>query len=244
MVEKSNVNKIVRTIWRRARGGFSSVLFWFLATLASYGAIVALTVPTGQFDWATEGRALLTNTLASFLLYYLVVYLPERRRRRALRLACRKMYHRLKEQILFDILQGSQKGGRTDIQVHYELVQKLMDCTEFKKFFEDGDEADEGFYAFRNHIQNDERDFRSIIFKLQLIARQLEFILHTVDIRDQEHLETLKRLEQWLLSLDELHAGYDEEKILDSAIWAIFAGWSQVDGYLGYDPIERAIDKI
>lgn len=119
-----------------------------------------------------------------------------------------------------------------------------MNPTEFVRFFEEGMEADEGFYAFRNHIQANEKDFRAIIFKLGLIARQLEFLLNNLEIPDDAQFQALKRIEEWLVGLDVLHASYDEEKMLDNALWSIFGGWSMIDGYRGYDPIEKAIDGI
>jgi hypothetical protein len=254
MTETSTQHSDFRS-WVRHQPGclksmLHSVMFWFFVSLfaycvaAWYTLISPTDVPGDNLPFLTEARSLLTNILASFLLFYLVSYLPDRRRRKSLRVACRKMYRSTKEQILWDILDGSRKGGRTDFELHYGLVEQLMSPDEFRKFFADGKESDEGIYAFRNHIQGDEDDFRSIIFKFKLMARQLEFLLNNVAVENQENLESLKRLEQWLLSLDELHAGYDEEKVLDGAIWAIFAGWSMADGYRGYDPIEKAIEQI
>ena len=191
-----------------------------------------------------EARALLGGVLASFLLFCLISYLPDRRRRSSLRLSCQRMYRSTKEEILWDVLHGSVNGGRSDIELSSQTVKALLHPEEFRKCFDGGREADEGFYAFTNYVMRNEDAFRSIIFKFKLVARQLEFLLNNLVIEDQNCLDTLKRLEQWLLSLDELHAGYDEVKRLDDAILAIFTGWSTIEGYRGYDPVERAIARI
>ncbi len=228
-----------------------SPLFWFLLSFVVYCVAVwfTLVVPIDEpaakyFLLLSEFRTFLGGVLASFLLFYLISYLPDKRRRSSLRLACQRMYRSTKEGILWDVLHGSWNGGRTDIVLSSATVKALLSPKEFRKYFENGSEADEGFYAFTNYVMRNEDAFRSVIFKFKLVARQLEFLLNNLVIEDQDCLETLKRLEQWLLSLDELHAGYDEVKRLDAAIWAIFTGWSTIEGYRGYDPIERAIARI
>lgn len=156
----------------------------------------------------------------------------------------RKCIEAQKKQILYDVLQGSKQGGRYDIDVNSETAGLLMDVTQFRKVFSHGKELNEGFYAFRNYIQSNEKAFRSIIFKFKLIGRQLDFVLHAIEVRNQQQFDSLKWLEESLFELDELHADYDNEKILCQLIWALFAGWSMIDGYRDYDPIEKAISTI
>jgi hypothetical protein len=47
-----------------------------------------------------------------------------------------------------------------------------------------------------------------------------------------------------LLRLERCEPGYDESKPLCAFIWEIFAGWHWVEGYRGYDIIEKMIDDI
>lgn len=186
----------------------------------------------------------MASVVVSFVFYYLVVYLPAERKRAIMRNGCRKMYLSTKKQLLYDILSGSWSGGRKDIQITADLIGNLMAPANFAKFFEGGHEADEGFYAFSNFIQNDEIAFRSVIFKFKLIARQLDFVLNNVEFANEEAFQKLKWLEEFLFELDDLHADYDNEKVLSRAIWSVFAGWSNIDGYRGFDPIEKAIEEI
>jgi hypothetical protein len=191
-----------------------------------------------------DARSLSVNVLASFVLYYLIAYLPAQRRRALIRDSCKSEYRYAKRSLLYDILSASWKGGRKDIDFSSDTLERLLDPSEFRILFEHGREADEGFYAFSNHIQSNESDFREIIFKFGLIARQISFVLNNLDDLNEETFSTLRRLEDYLWRLDLLHADYDDEKQLSNAIWAIFAGWSMAEGYLGYDPVEKAIAAI
>ena len=238
-------------MFRKPKRFLRSVLLWFGIAILVYGLTVSVIyfgldcgLSVGARTLLSEGKSLLSNVIASFILYFLVVYLPAGRKRAILRASCKKMYLSTKKEILFDILSGSRKGGRKDIQITDGLEDALMEPAAFAKFFRDGREADEGFHAFSNYIQGDEQAFRSIIFKLKLVARQLEFVLNNVDFDDDETFQKLKWLEEFLFALDDLHADYDNVKSLNRAIWPIFSGWSNVDGYLGFDLIEKAIDEI
>ena len=228
-----------------------SVLLWFVVAVCAYAAAIWLSysgftdaLSTNDRTLFLEGKALLGAFFSSFIFYFLVVFLPAARRKKVLRENCRKMYRATKGQILYDILSASQKGGKSDIDATSDLVDALMEPQAFKKMFEGRREGSEGFYAFSNHIQSNETDLRSLVFKFKLVARQLEFLLNNYEMRDQEQFGSLKRIEEGLFELDTLHAGHDEGKVLDRMIWAVFAGWSFVDGYRGYDIIEKAIDQI
>jgi len=119
-----------------------------------------------------------------------------------------------------------------------------MNPEAFKKTFGQGREANEGFYAFQNQMHEDTPEFMSIIRNIKLLSRQIEFVLYKYDIEDQQQFELIKRLEFFLLSLQEARPGYDESKELCRFIWDIFAGWDSINGYVGYDRIERLIEDI
>jgi hypothetical protein len=182
--------------------------------------------------------------VASFILYYHVVVLPEARKRNRIKQNCLKSYRYRKRLILHAVVSASIGGGRTDLSSSSGDIDRLMSIGEFRNAFEGGREADEGIYAFSNYIQNNESEFRAIVFELNLIARELNFVLNNYDIDDQELFETVKRIEEALFSTRELHADYDDEKRLTNLLYGIFTGFSIIDGYTDYDPIERAIKSL
>lgn len=158
-----------------------------------------------------------------------------------------KMYRGIKNDLLVQILSASINGGRRDISITGSLVEKLMSPPEFRKFFEGGRLGTEGFYAFANHIQGCESDFKVIVFKLKLIARQLDFLVRSIEIRDAALFDHLRNIEQSLFELDALSVDYDDVKCLVGIIWMFFAGWSAIEGYRdgdNQDLIERAINEI
>jgi len=140
--------------------------------------------------------SLLTNVVASFFLYFLVVVLPELRTRQRIKANCFKSYRYRKRVLLHALVSASIKGGRDDLELSGESIDRLMSPEGFRKSFEHGHEADEGIYAFSNYIQNNENEFREIIFELRLIARQLEYVLNNCDISDDKLFDTVSALKK------------------------------------------------
>ncbi|MGN6771206.1 MAG: hypothetical protein ACTHJQ_15375, partial [Rhizobiaceae bacterium] len=110
--------------------------------------------------------------------------------------------------------------------------------------FDGGREADEGFYAFENQMSYDTPEFQQIHLSLEMLAKQIAFVLHNYTMDDQKLFDLFKRLELMLLSLRRSTPGYDESKQLCRFVYEIFAGWSFVEGYRGYDPIAKMIADI
>jgi len=187
---------------------------------------------------------LLTGGLVSFLFFYLVVYYPEQRKKAVIKRNLLAIYHRIKRDVLWNVVFASIKGGRNDLTTDSDQIDRLMNPTAFKVVFGEGRESNEGFYAFQNQMDDETPEFRSIILNLNMLLRQIEFVLHNYPIEDQEQFDLIKRLELLLLGLRETRPGYDDSKELCGFIWAIFAGWDWIDGYRGYDRIERMIENI
>lgn len=186
----------------------------------------------------------LTGGLVSFFFYWLVVYLPEHRKRRIFKNNLSKMYNRIKRNILYQVIVASIKGGRRDLQADLDTIENLMTPKAFKEAFTGGREADEGFYAFENQMSGDTPEFREIILNLEMLAKQIEFVLHNYSIDDENLFDFFKRLELVLLSLRRSSPGYDESKPLCSFVYEMFSGFNLIDGYRGYDVIDKMIADI
>ncbi|MDK1374552.1 hypothetical protein QN222_08680 [Sinorhizobium sp. 6-70] len=187
---------------------------------------------------------LLAGGLVSFFFYWLVVYIPEQRKRRIIKDNLTRMYRSIKKDILYQVLFASIKGGRSDLQADHDTIETLMTTDGFKKAFQGGREADEGFYAFENQMSYDTPEFRRIILNLEMLVRQIEFVLHNYTMEDKELFDFFKRLELMLLSLRRSTPGYDESKPLCSFVYQIFSGWNVIEGYRGYDVIDKMIADI
>jgi len=230
--------------------GLRQVPFWFATNMIAFLALLSIHFGTAVngLRWWPDAFAVAINLLAggivSFLFFYLVVHYPEQRRKSIIKRNLLKMYRSIKKDILWNVVFASQKGGRHDLVASVGQVDKLMNPEAFKKTFGQGREANEGFYAFQNQMHEDTPEFMSIIRNIKLLSRQIEFVLYKYDIEDQQQFELIKRLEFFLLSLQEARPGYDESKELCRFIWDIFAGWDSINGYVGYDRIERLIEDI
>lgn len=193
---------------------------------------------------APLAMSMLAGGLVSFFFYWLVVYEPERRKRRILKSNLSKMYLRIKEDILYQVIFASQKGGRRDLQANQCTIKKLLTVEGFKDAFSGGREADEGFYAFENQMSDDTPEFQEIVLNLELLAKQIEFVLHNYTIDDEYLFDFFKRLELMLLRLRNSSPGYDESKPLCGFIYQFFSGWDPIYGYLGYVVIDKMIADI
>lgn len=237
----------------KRRGG-SSVLMrvgtWFVVNVIVLIAFVSahFAFDHSSIKWWPDVFAIATNLLAgglvSFLFYYLVVYLPESRKKSIIKSNLQKMYNNIKLDILWQIVHASMKGGRCDLTPDFDFVEGLMSPATFKKAFEGGSEGDEGFYAFQNQMSDETPEFQQIVQGLTMLSKQIEFALHNYSIEDQEVFDFFKRLELMLMSLRRNGAGYNESKPLCRFIWEVYAGWNWIDGDIGQDPIKKMIGDL
>jgi hypothetical protein len=195
-------------------------------------------------DAFAVGVNLLTGGIISFLFYFLVVVIPESRKKSIIKSNLRRLYRDIKRDILWQVIFASIKGGRVDLTTSVEEVDKLMNVENFKAAFAHGSEADEGFYAFENQMSGETPEFREIVLNLQMLSKQIEFALHNYVMDDQKAFDFFKRPELLLMKLPSSGAGYDESKPLCRFIWEMFTGFNWIEGYRGYDPIEKTIESI
>ncbi|MBB5578045.1 hypothetical protein [Rhizobium paranaense] len=200
--------------------------------------------PNGWADTFSVAVNFVAGGLVSFFFYWLVVYLPEQRRRRVIKSNMTKMYRTIKETILLQVIWASRKGGRTDIDASSETIASLMTTAGFRAAFEHGSRGDEGFYAFENQMSHDTPEFREIIKQLEMLTKQVEFVLSNYIIEDSKIFDFFKRLELLLISIRQSGPGYDESKPLCNFVYEIFAGFNIVNGHQGYDVIEKMIAEL
>jgi hypothetical protein len=226
----------------------ASVRTWFVANVIAFCALIIIHFATNLPKWWPDVFAVGTNLLAgglvSFLFYYLVVHLPAHRRKSIIKANLLKMYRSIKESILLEVVLASIKGGRRDLTADSETIEKLMSPEGFKAAFKDGREADEGFYAFANQMQNDTPEFRQIVLNLEMLSKQIEFLLHNYSIDDQETFDFFKRLELLLIQLQAHGPGYDEAKPLCGLIYELYAGWNAIVGHIDHDWLEKKISNL
>jgi hypothetical protein len=164
------------------RGLLARVSTWFVVNVLALCALIVVHFATNlsSMKWWADVFAVGTNLLAgglvSFLFYFLVVHLPEKRKKAVIKTNLLRMYRNIKEDILWAVVHASIKGGRGDLEPDYKTIEKLMSPEGFKDTFKDGREADEGFYAFENQMSDDTPEFRQIVMNLQTLLNRPGFV--------------------------------------------------------------------
>ncbi|MEX0924110.1 MAG: hypothetical protein WDZ84_15190 [Rhodovibrionaceae bacterium] len=231
------------------RGLLGKVTFWLALNIILLGGLLGidlstLSKPNWWEDSASVATNLLTGGLVSFFFYWLVVYLPDKRKRRTIKDNLLKMYLRIKNDILLQVVFASINGGRSDLRADQDTIEELMTIKGFREAFSGGGEAHEGFYAFENQMSSDSPEFRKIILHLERLAKQIEFVLYNYTINDERIFGYFKRLELALLSLRRSNPGYVESDPLCEFIYEIFSGFNLIEGYRDFDVIEKMIADI
>lgn len=228
---------------------FSSLVLWFsLNTLVFAGLLFfhfsACPKPTWWPDAFSVAMNLAAGGIVSFFFYWLVVHLPEQRKRRIIKNSLSHLYRNIKKDILYQVVFASQRGGRDDLKADTETIERLMTPEGFRDAFDGGRNADEGFYAFENQMDDDTPEYRQIILNLEMLSRQVEFVLQNYTMDDDGVFSFFKRLELMLIALRRSPPGYDESKPLCRFVYEMFTGFNWVKGHQGCDPIEKMIADI
>ncbi len=229
---------------------FSHVLFWFMINLVLLCALVVVEFVTLEQRTVLQGEVIglisniLVGTLVSFAFYFLVVHLPEKQRRNRLRRNFLNTYLSIKEGLIWQIVFASKLAGRHDLDTSSSQIEKLMNVTEFRTCFSGGREADEGWYAFANHMSDDSVQFREIVLLLSQLKLQTEYVL-LQDVFDQQKLlDFFSWLRIHLLRLEKTEANDYEKGPLLGFLYQLLSGWDPITGYRDFDYIEREANKI
>ncbi len=239
---------------RRLQGLFSSVLFWFVVTFVLWVFAAGseyLGICLAKKAWWDGAFVLfypcLSGGLVSFIFYFLVVWIPQRRKRKAIRDDFRKFYRDLKEDIAVQIIFASQRGGRKDLRVDGYTEKRLLTVDGFREAIGRGRESDEGFYAFSNGLNTEEGElnFRDIAWLLKMLAKEIDYVLDNYTIKKEETRNYFKRLRVRLWALGESkYEDHNAHRALCRFIYEIFAGFTHVTGRHGYDEVEKMIEDL
>lgn len=224
-----------------------ATLFFFVSLV-----VVAVAVPL-RFEFLASpsfstafnvALSIGTSGIVAFIFYYVVTEGFERKKREVVRSASLRSYRDAKHNIALSIIHASQKGGRKDLSADFETIDKVLTIEGFRELFDEGVEADEGFYAFQNQMHERTPEFDQIIFNLANMGKIFDRLNGTINFNDAKTYSFFVRLDSLVRRIERNGPGYDESKLLSLFIYEIFGGWSNITGNLGYDPIEKAIKNL
>lgn len=176
-------------------------------------------------------------TIAAGIFYLFQVVIPEKRRQKIVQGNFKLNYTSFKEECIYIFLFASGESS-----VSPDLVKKLLSVDEFKAYFEGGREADEGWYAVINRL--DDQKLKELTVQFEILSQEIDFFLNNIALHDEEVFAFLKRLKITVNRLKNTSLDYDEVKTLSGFLWELFAGWSFVSGYRKNDIFEEMLSKV
>ena len=175
--------------------------------------------------------------LASAFFWFLVVYLPERSRRRVLRLNIDRSYRQFKESTIRVLLWASI--GTHDL----DLAKELCDPRRFKAFFDAN--RSEHWYAALNGLEAEPIRMSELVLELEIFADEVGYVLNAVAIQDADVHRMLKMLKEHVYRLN--HSSVytaDQVKYAGQFLWEVLAFWNAIEGYQDRDFIQDAINTL
>lgn len=229
--------------------------FWFLVPLAFYGLVACSGEPVipclkntfleTYLDKISYQNAIIFNLCAGFLtsvfFWYLVVYKPEKNRRKLAIQNFRRDFETFKQaiiQILLGCAQGYSDGEQLD-----ELLKPLK----FRSFFSENNKElwNEALSVLGSTTDEGEYQKSALFFELAFFSQKIEKLLSTVNLQNTEACSFFEQiLDQINVLINHKSFSY-EIKYLGAFLWKINALWyEEMGGYQDIDPIETHLKSI
>ena len=197
-------------------------------------AVVGLFV-TGGRD--SPGFAICSGVAISLFTYFLVVWLPNHRRRIRIKQNLAKQYDVFKEECISIFFSAMQKGYSLDER------EKLKQQAEFIRFFkEEVSDSQNRWHVVLNGMN--QRNVENLIIEIEILVDEIRYALYVIDIDKDEVFQFLKRLSKTAYRYRNFNVDYDDLEALSGFMWSIHTGWSMIDGYTDRDIIAEMIDEI
>lgn len=185
--------------------------------------------------------AISISIIAASIFYIFNIFLPEEKRKTIIKQDFEEQYLFFKKECIYIFLSVFKKTIKTD------LVQKLCDLNEFKKYFQEKcGNAQNRWDKVATELDFNEILLKDIFIQLNILRNEVAFILNNTKINDKNVLSFFKLLSQKVYSHREkgINLEYDEKKALLGFLWELFTGWSFAEGYREEDIIKLMIQKI
>lgn len=224
-------------------------LVMLLTMLAGYEVVAGSNEPIVSFLIGTpiegvlyrlhNGNAIMFNLsvgyLMSLLVWFLVCYLPEKRRMAILRNNMTQSYQLFKEDVVQILLNATGKA------YEYDFAKKLCDYQKFKEFF--SERQSENWYAALNGLR--EERLRDVIVEMELLSNEVAYVLNNAPIEDPKAYAFFKSLLVHVHKLRNLSVYQgDHVKYIGNFLYCILARWDIIKGQLQDDAIQDMIEKL
>lgn len=190
--------------------------------------------------WNTLAYDIGLGLLLSTMFYWLLVKLPDVRKRRRLRRHLQASYRRFRREITIQLLFATTESR----SVSYDLVDKISLMAAFRSHFKEPSTQVEGnrWHDVANGINSSIRD--DIAVAMTIFRDDVSYVLNNTEVDDELSFETLHQLQRMvnIVVLNPMRP--DDDRNLLSFLWQVMAGWDWVKGYPEQDRFQRIIDRI
>ncbi len=177
------------------------------------------------------------GVFTSIFFWFLLVFIPERKKRKILRNNLDIRYRQFKEEINRILL--SAIGASYE----YDLPSRLCSHSEFRSFYNSNEKAN--WYAALNGLQSNENLMRDIVVEMDLLLDEVSHAINNVYISDDKVFAFFKNFSGNVYRLRNSSVYSDDNvKYIGQFIWSTLARWSIVDGQRKEDIIEKMINQI
>jgi hypothetical protein len=191
-----------------------------------------------QFSTGNQNiHDILVGVIVSLFIYFLVVWLPERDKRRRVRRNLQLQYDSFKEGCIRVFLFAM--GGSYDPAV----LDGLKDREQFRRFFKEPFSPGQCRWDAVANGLNAEYT-KSLIVEFEIFIAEVRFTLTVVDVENQEVVAYMKNLANILYRARNCSPEYDSVNSLLNLMWSVFAGWSFIEGYVKKDVIADMIEAM
>ena len=180
---------------------------------------------------------LLTSYTVTVVFYFLVVWFPEQKRRKRIKTGIIAHYMQFKKEVIGLILHASGKAWSQDD------LDRLTIPKEFSNYFSE-DETGSGmrWYGVLNGLN--EYYVGEISNRLELLRDEVQFVLSSIEIQDQEVFEFMKRLSEVSFRMSKVKADYDDQKSWGRFLWALYSDFDPAVGDVPFDRNLKMLEKL
>lgn len=218
---------------------------WFLVGVTGFTLMAAVGIwQNSGLDPARTANPIIFNIsvsyVASVMLWLLVAWLPERRRRRILRMNLRNHYMLFREETASILLRAAANGSHA---IEIELPKKLSKPAAFKEYFSAN--RNQRWYDALNGLQSNPEVLQDLLLEIDLFANEVASVVAKIEFDDSEPLAFFKRLTHHVQRLRNASVySQDQVKYLGNFVWEVMALWSIIDGQRKEDIVDTMIDRI
>ena len=193
--------------------------------------------------WLHHGNEIVFGLSVGFLtgvfVYFLLVWLPDQKKREIMRMNLRRKYRDFKHANMQTLIHAAGQMASVDT-----IDSLCEDHEEFRQTFDSNNKS--LWYDAMNGIADETKPYLDdILVEYQILADEFNYASNNIFMEDDELHSFLRRMHEIVYRLSNYNSDrYNLEKLVGQYLFEIFARWSITDGQRETDFVEDMIDRI